>query len=275
MPAINEQHQAFITQCIPIIANTKSIAASLAPNTVQVWPGGAVFTGIQAAIDSITGASQDEQYQVAVGSGTYKENIVMKDYVYVIGAEQSLTTITAPAKASDPPAVVNSASGCGISELTINAPGGEANVAPAGIKICGTGFFHISGVTINSGTAGSKTNDVKGIHNMYGSPSGDVIIGSSMININGAGGEGIGINLFGVTGSAPLNVTIELSTIRVNPGPQGCYGVTAATSAAVVLNESTITASTYALDNDGSGSPITANQCTINGPVSKNVVVNP
>ncbi|MBL7733497.1 MAG: hypothetical protein JNM88_20175, partial [Chitinophagaceae bacterium] len=104
-------------------AETKAIAAALPANTVQVWPGGTSFTTIQAAINSITGASQQEQYQVAVGPGTYNENVVMKDYVYVIGSGQDVTIITAPPQSSPFNGVVNSASGGGISELTINAPG--------------------------------------------------------------------------------------------------------------------------------------------------------
>src|SRR5689334_9126499 len=113
MSTLNSGLTSFIDQSKAFVAKTQPIAAALPANTVQVWPGGAKFTTIQAAIDSITNASPQLQYQVAVGPGTYKENVVMKDYIYIIGAEQDVTIITAPPQQQAAAGVVNSASGGG------------------------------------------------------------------------------------------------------------------------------------------------------------------
>lgn len=259
--------QAFVNQSASLASQTKAVALALAPNTAQVWPGGAVFNSIQAAIDSITGASAQEQYQVAVGTGTFNENVVMKDYVYVIGSGQDKTIITA-APLSTISGVVNSASGCGISECTINAPGASWGSWPVGIKIMGAGKFHISGVTINCG-AGSTGDNVRGITNNTGSYTGNVILGQSILNLTGDSQSACsGIELFG-----GLVMFINLTSIQANGQGQN-YGITTATGSTVTLDDSKIIANTWALLNSDGSAPITANQCTIDGPVSAGVVVN-
>lgn len=54
-------------------------------NTRIVAKSGGQYTSIQAAIDSVTDAAADNKYTIQVYPGTYTENIVMKDYVNVIG----------------------------------------------------------------------------------------------------------------------------------------------------------------------------------------------
>jgi hypothetical protein len=265
----------FIRQSATIFSEGKARAMALPPNTVQVWPGGAVFTSIQAAIDSVSGAGPQLQYQVSVGPGTYNENIQMVDYVYVTGAEQSLTFITAPAQEASPiRGVVNTASGGGISDLTINAPGGAWGVWPVGIQICGSGKFHISGVTINSGDSGAVGNNVRGICNNTGSYSGNLILGSSILNIQGGSDSTvIGIELDGWNGVASPVLLVNLTSISASSQSQS-FGVSTAIGASVTLEDSKITGGTWALYNSDGISPITANQCTIDGPVSTGVTVN-
>ena len=194
----------------------------------------------------------------------------MKDYVYVVGAGQDVTIITAPPQMNFTAGVVNSCSGGGISELTINAPGGGWGTCPIGIKIVGSGSFHVSGVTINSGTGGVGDN-VRGLSNNTGSYAGNLIIGSSIINLTAnSQSTCVGIELFGGGG---MTMLINLTTIQVAANAQN-FGVSTAIGANVTLEDSKIIADTWALYNSDNSSPITANQCTIQGPVSSGVVVN-
>ena len=270
MSTLTSEVISFIDQSNAFVAKTQPIAAALPANTVQVWPGGAKFTTIQAAINSITDASPQIQYQVAVGPGTYNENVVMKDYIYVIGADQDVTFITAPPQQNAAAGVVNSASGGGISELTINAPGAGWGNWPIGIKICGSGKFHISGVNINSG-AGASGDNSRGISNNTGSYAGNLIVSQSNIVVTGDSQTTcVGIELFGMSG---LTIFINLCAIQCNGGAQN-FGVSTAVNATATLDDSKIIANTWALyDSDGTAL-ITANQCTIDGPVSGGVVVN-
>jgi pectin methylesterase-like acyl-CoA thioesterase len=114
-----ESIQSFSSQSQNILAKGKQLAAALPSNTAQVWPGGATFSTIQAAINSITNAGPQVQYQVAVGAGTYNEYVTMKDYVYIIGSGIGTTIITAAGQSSPFSGVVNSASYCGIGDLSI------------------------------------------------------------------------------------------------------------------------------------------------------------
>lgn len=270
MSALTATDQSFVTTSDAIFLQAKTRALALPANTVQVWPGGATFTSIQAAINSITGASPQEQYQVAVGSGTFNENVVMQDNVWVIGAGQDITYITANGQANFGAGVVNSASNCGISEVTVTAVGGGWGTCPIGIKIMGSGKFHISGVNIVTSDNNNGGNNVRGISNNTGSYAGTVILGQSSIQASGvAETTAVGIELFGMSG---FSIFINISTIQVNCS-QG-FGVSTAVNATATLDNSKIIANTWALYNSDGSAAITANQCTISGPVSGGVVVN-
>jgi len=56
---------------------------------ITVAPSGATFTSIQAAIDSVTDATTDKRYLIDVYSGTYVEDINMKNYVFLKGNSAS------------------------------------------------------------------------------------------------------------------------------------------------------------------------------------------
>ena len=270
MSTLTSELTSFIDQSNELVAKIQPVAAALPANTVQVWPGGAKFNTIQAAIDSVANAGPQLQYQIAVGPGTYNENVVMKDYIYIIGADQDITVITAPAQLNATAGVVNSSSGAGISELTINAPGGSWGTWPIGIKICGSGKFHISGVNINSGGDAIGDN-ARGISNNTGSYTGNVVVSQSNIMVTGASSTTcIGAELFGMDG---LTVFFNLTAIQCN-GSGGNLGVSTAAGATATLNDCKIISNNWALYNSDQTSPITANQCTINGPVSAGVVVN-
>ncbi|HYE53657.1 MAG TPA: hypothetical protein VD996_02400 [Chitinophagaceae bacterium] len=270
MSALTAQLSSFVNQSNALFAQAKERAQALPANTVQVWPGGATFNSIQAAINSITNASPQVQYQVAVGSGTYNENVTMKDYVYIVGAEQDLTTITAPPQ-NTYNGVVNSASGCGISDVTINAPGGGWGSSPCGIKICGSGNFHIKGVTINCTDSGNEGNNVRAITNNTGSYAGNVVIGQSVITVSGSSDTtASGMEFFGMGG-----FTVFCNILAIEATGSSTYGVTTAVNATVTLDNSKIIANIWALYNSDGTALITANQCTIQGPVSSGVVVNP
>jgi len=87
-------------------------------NKVIVQPGGKTFTTIQAAINSITDASEKLWYSVLCSPGTYNECITLKPWVFVIGMDESTdsTIITATA---DQGYTVKAASNSGVTACTI------------------------------------------------------------------------------------------------------------------------------------------------------------
>lgn len=78
-----------------VTATTANVAAAAA-NSVQVTPGGRTFSTIGDALNSITDASRGKQYVVNVGPGTYNEVVKCKPWVFIVGAGQGQTVVTAP-----------------------------------------------------------------------------------------------------------------------------------------------------------------------------------
>ncbi len=94
-------------------------------NVVAVYPGGATFSTIQAAIDSITDASPEKEYQVEVGPGTYNEKVTLKEYVNLMGKDADMpptSIITSDCTEVGPP-TVTAASNCSLSSLQVIANG--------------------------------------------------------------------------------------------------------------------------------------------------------
>jgi hypothetical protein len=270
-PTYTDQH--FAGQSKTILSKGQQLTSALAPNTVQVWPGGNTFTSIQAAINSITAAGPQVQYQVVAGPGTYNEYVTMKDYVYIIGSGIGKTIITAAGQQTPFSGVVNSASNCGIGDLSIIATGGGWGVWPIGIKICGSGSFHISGVAITSSDSNIGGDNVRGITNNTGSNTGKVIIGSSTIQTSAVTNSvATGIECFGNGSTGGFTLFIELTAIQ-SQGAES-FGMTLAVGASATLEDSKIAGTVWALDNSDGMSPIMADQCTITGPVSPGVTVN-
>ncbi len=102
-------------------------------NVVIVAKGGGDYTGVQAAIDSITDAAADNPYLVWVAPGVYSETVTMKPYVHLQGAGQEATVITSTASSSTwPPtqATLILASDASLRDLTVaNGGAGDSNAA--------------------------------------------------------------------------------------------------------------------------------------------------
>ncbi len=260
---------AFKTASASIMTEVSARAMTLPANTVQVWPGGATFSTIQAAINSIGNAGPTLQYQVAVGPGTYNENVTMKDYVFIAGAGSTQTIVTAPGQQSFASGVINSASNCGISNMQLAATGGSWGSCPLAIKICGQDKFHISGIIATTSDNGNAGNNIRGISNNTGG-TGNVIIGQSKFIANATDPSGVSVAIEGF--NQPLTYFIELTDLLATGN--AAYGLTTVAGCSATITDSTIQAATWALYNSDQMSPITANQCKIIGPVSAGVTVN-
>lgn len=60
-------------------------------NTGKAWYSS--FLTIQAAINSITDASSTKKYVIKIAAGDYAENVIAKDYVFLVGVDTNATRI--------------------------------------------------------------------------------------------------------------------------------------------------------------------------------------
>lgn len=72
-------------------------------SVVVVAKSGGDYTSVQAAIDSIAGATEDNPYLVWVAPGVYSETVMMKPYVHLQGSGQETTVITSNVGTNDEP----------------------------------------------------------------------------------------------------------------------------------------------------------------------------
>ncbi|HKP13042.1 MAG TPA: pectinesterase family protein, partial [Blastocatellia bacterium] len=124
-PVLSNNLRAF-SEAVNSALKTTALAAALAANVVQVSPGGQTFSTISEAIASITDASQQKEYVVYAGPGTYKEQVTLKPWVYLQGAGPGVTIITAPpASGQGNRGTIVGSSNSSIGSLTATCSGGS------------------------------------------------------------------------------------------------------------------------------------------------------
>ncbi|MCA9985477.1 MAG: hypothetical protein KDE59_14325 [Anaerolineales bacterium] len=123
-------------------------------NTIVVAKSGGDFSSIQAALDSITDAADNNRYLVWVAPGIYTESVIMKDYVDIEGAGQNVTKITAPGSASFSDATVRGANDAALRNLTVESTGGDSYAMA--IYVDGTSTIVADVTAVASGSTGNN-----------------------------------------------------------------------------------------------------------------------
>ena len=102
-------------------------------NVIIVAQSGGDFTSIQAAVDSITDASESNPYLIWIAPGVYQETVTMKQDIHLQGAGQKVTIITSSVTNSGlvpSEATLTLAGGVTVRDLTlVNIGSGNHNVA--------------------------------------------------------------------------------------------------------------------------------------------------
>ena len=93
-------------------------------NVIVVAKSGGDFTSIQAALDSITDASDTNRYLVWVAPGVYNERVTMKPYVDIEGAGEQVTRITYGGSSNPDTGTVVGANDAELRFLTVENTGG-------------------------------------------------------------------------------------------------------------------------------------------------------
>lgn len=248
-------------------------AALAATNTVTIDPGGATFPTIGAALASITDNSQQKQYLLYVGPGTYNEQVTMKPFVSIQGADQSTTFITNPAAADAfSGGTVNAASNCTLANVTVSSLGGVWGSYSTAVSCKGATGFSIDNSTLivnDQNQAGINQCTLDAALNTF-DPASQIIVSYCLISCTAQNSES-GASALGIAANSSAEL-LDCKVVATGGGQS--FGVITARSGSVTLDNCYIQGGTWALyDSDGS-SPITANNCQISGSVSGGVTVN-
>ena len=160
-------------------------------NVVIVAKSGGDYTAVQAALDSITTASDTNRYLVWVAPGVYTETVTMKPYVDIEGAGELLTTISYTGSASFTTGTVIGANNAELRLLTVRSTGGNTSAmaiynSSASPRLTHITAFASGGSTYNYGVhnrnssspamtdvtaSGSGGSANYGVANSYSSPT--------------------------------------------------------------------------------------------------------
>lgn len=171
MPIYHAPHVNLETTQAELKAFADRAAADLAAmriavpaNTAIVQPGGARFTSIGAAMASITDASFDKRYAIYLGSGTFNERVVMKEYVMLSGSldesNYPTTFVKQPASATNKGTIV-AASNSSIQNLSVHSDATADNqYFVVAVDCFGVKPFAITNCDLYSDDHGFKTDSV-------------------------------------------------------------------------------------------------------------------
>jgi hypothetical protein len=248
-------------------------ATATAANSVVVDPGGATFATIGEAIASITDASQEKQYLLYIGPGTYNEKVILKPWVFLQGSGQGVTFISQP-PASDAfsRGTVIAASNSGVGSLTINCIGGGWGNWNTSLGCAGVTAFYAEDLFLNvddGGNAGVNLDNVGIDINFENSGGSTVYFAYCSMLSNAQNSESGSLNL-----DANDNAYVEVTDSKlVAAGGGQSFGAISNGGASLNIFDSYISGITYALYIPDGNSTIIATNCQIEGPVSPDVQI--
>lgn len=198
-------------------------------NVLLVAKSGGHFTSIQAALDSITSASQANPYLVLVGPGVYQEQVTMKPYVDIQGSGQGVTTISWAGGDLGQQTLLG-ASNAELRHLTVQNTGGGAD-NPWAILNQGASPT-ITHVTVTSQTTGLGAEAIRNVDQVFAAaPELTHVVAQAMsesaIAINNLGGSPLlyrveayanGENSIGISNTSSATPTLRHVIATANAG---------------------------------------------------------
>ena len=248
-----------------------SATAPAGPNQVVVTDGMGkhkTYASITEGMNSITNASASNEYTVSVGSGTYNESVVMKSWVYLMGAGAGQTIINSSVPA------VKAAPNSSVQLCTIQANGKSSDTYAIAISVLNSPQFMVAGCTIIANDAqGAPGGNILAL--VVDWPDGSARNSSCFVsdsNIEATEIKGAD-NVTAVVVATGALLQIESSTLT--PSGPNAYGLGGASidKAALDLGWVNVSGSGYALWCDDSGATCVAKDCKITGAVTPNVKI--
>jgi len=245
-------------------------------NQAQVEPGGAIFPTIQAAINSIKDASEQNQYVVYISPGTFNEALTLKPWVFLVGKGPDQTMVTHPGTFNTDglEATVIAASNSGIGSMSVSSTYAPGVLFCNGIRCDDAINFNIANVVCTVEDNASRRGALMPIYNNFGGSSTgpcNVVIASTVVVANCLNPESMANGVWAIQ-----NGTYQIFSSKITAsGNNNAIGICANPSPGsnVTVDDSVVTGVEFCLLGS-SGSTLTANGCTLRGPVGPYVTVN-
>ena len=248
-----------------------SATAPAGPNQVIVTDGMGkhkTYSSITEGMNSITNASESNEYTMSVGSGTYNESVVMKSWVSLTGAGVGQTIINSSVPA------VKAAANSSVQLCTIQAIGKSSDKYAIAVSVLNSPKFMLSGCTIIANDAqGAPGGNILAL--VVDWPDGSARNSSCFVTdckIEATEVKGADNTTAVVVATGAL-LQIESSTLT--PSGPNAYGLGGASidKSALDLGWVNVSGSGFALWCDDSGATCVAKDCTITGAVTPNVKI--
>ena len=255
---------------------------------VMVAKGGAPFSSIQAALDSISDASSSKVYMVMVGPGVYQEQVTLKSFVGIMGAGQGVTVITQPGSDSATFATVLGADSSRLTNLTVRNTGGasydhatailldgvETELSQVAVEVTAAGATNAHGIICDgsasptiiqcSATVSGATGDNMALYSYSSDPE------LRWVDLEASGGT----EVYGIYLNENSSLRAEDVSITVSDGDDHVYGICSRQGASFDLSRIKLTASSdisigcYGLDAYEAGGILKGGDFSISGASS-------
>jgi hypothetical protein len=228
------------------------------------------FSTITDALNSITNASDENEYIVAAGPGTYAENVVMKPWVHLKGAGATQTIIVGVLLGGP---ALQGTSNSSVQFCGIQAHGAVESGVVTAVQVMSSTDFTMASCALYADDGGSPSpgTSVYGITVDY--PLGaDSQVALNYCTIQATStGDGAQSATGAIVNQGSL-LQIFTSKVIAENCPTNIGGVSI-NAAGLELDWCTVGGSTWALYVDTSGASCVAKDCTIDGGVSPGVQV--
>lgn len=259
---------AFVAEVRALVASAPQ-AAALAANSVQVIPGHKTFSTITEALASITDAKQSKQYLLQVGPGTYEEVVHCKPWVFIQGAGNDQTTVTAAAGAQQwDKGTVRGCSNAAVQEMTIISIGHNWGDWACAVSCDGAQNFDIENCALQAlDQTGNNGSNLVALSIDYSAAGGGSQVNVAYCTVRAQGGaQPIGVVAFS-------HSYVEITDSKIVAQDAGTtWGASAANGSTVTLFNSYVEG-TRSLVLSDSSAQMTARDCTLVGPYDPGVVI--
>lgn len=247
-------------------------AENAAANQIEVQPGGKTFSTIGEAIASITDASMKKQYVCYIGPGTYAERVICKSWVFLAGSGADQTVIAWPAaqvKGSN--GTVVGAANSAIQDLAVTSTGNGVKSWATAVVCNNVKNFDIENCEVTSlDPAGGAIALPIAIDYAPGAGASVVYLAYSKATVTASQPETQALGVFAANYSL-----VQLTNCRVTVATPGGWGAGASYLSQLTIDTSYVEGEQNSLKVVDLNATVTANQCTLVGPVGSGVIVNP